>query len=250
VRPRWLIRNILELTKKCQARLSEDQRAVLLTRRLGECLEMVTARNVEEGDRVGRQTGSLAWRLARGELGDQEHVFTPTQKEVTEGVMEIGYDCAEDKYFRQGRVVAKEGFLSGVFSSENVARKVEADWNMVYVSRMEGNCDKGEVSWKFKMPEGVVVRRVKLLVGSTCYESGVVTWQVCGSGSCLLPAAGEEVITDELSGSEEVQLTARLRGGKGETAWQHTQLFRCPRDGAGDLPQMKICIWMEKSGIL
>jgi len=60
---------------------------------------MVPARNVEEGDRVGTQTWSLAWRLARGELGDQEHVFTPTQKEVREGVMDIGYDCAEDKYF-------------------------------------------------------------------------------------------------------------------------------------------------------
>ena len=53
---------------------------------------MVPARNVEEGDRVGTQTWSLAWRLARGELGDQEHVFTPTQKEVREGVMDIEYD--------------------------------------------------------------------------------------------------------------------------------------------------------------
>lgn len=248
VRPRWLIKNILELTKKCQSRLSGEERNVLLERRLGECLEMLTARSVEEGDKVGRQTGSLAWRLARGELGDQEYVFTPTEKEVKDGVMEVEYDCAEDKYFRKGRVVVKEGFLSGVFSSENVARKVEGDWNMVYVSRMEGNCDKGVVSWKFKMQEGVMVKKVKLVVGSTCYESGVVTWQLCGSNSCLLPAAGEEMVTDQLSGSEEIQLTARMVGGKGDTAWQHTQLFRCPRDDAGDLPQMKICIWMENSG--
>merc|ERR1719402_617182 len=168
-------------------------------------------------------------------MGDQEHVFTPTEEEVTNEMMEIEYDCAEDKYFRKGRVVVKEGFLTGVFSSENVAR-------------IEGNCDKGEVSWKFKMPEGVIVKKVKLVVGSTCYEGGVVTWQLCGSNSCLLPAAGEEMITDQLSGSKEIQLTARMVGGKGDTAWQHTQLFRCPRDDAGDLPQMKICIWMENSG--
>merc|ERR1719427_2214574 len=215
VRPRWLIKNILELTKKCQSRLSSEERNVLLTRRLGECLEMLTARSVEEGDKMGRQTGSLAWRLARGELGDQEqeHVFTPTEKEVMDGVMEVEYDCAEDKYFRIGRVVAKEGFLSGVFGSENVARKVEADWNMVYVARREGNCDKGVVSWKFKMPEGVMVKKVKLVVGSTCYESGAVTWQLCGSNSCLLPAAGVEMTTDQLSGSQELQLTARMVGG-------------------------------------
>jgi len=70
----------------------------------------------------------------------------------------------------------------------------------------------------------------------------------------VLPAAScrGEVSTDELSGSEEVRLAAdsKAGGGKGETALQHAQLFRCPRDGAADLPQMKICIWMKNSGNL
>jgi len=242
VRSRWLIRNILELTNKRQSLFSDETKGMLMKRRLGECLEMLTARNVGEGDRVGRQTGSLAWRLARGEMGDQQYVFTPTKEEIEEGEMEVEYDCAEDKYFRKGKVVAQEGFLSGVFSSCNVARKVEADWNMVYVARVEGNCDKGEVTWKFKMEDGVTIKNVRLLVGSTCYESGKVSWQLCGGDTCLLPAAGEELNTDQLDGSTEIQLTARLGGGKGDTAWQHTQLFRCPRDGKGVLPQMKICI--------
>ena len=178
--------------------------------------------------RIGRQTGSLAWRLARGELvgSNAEFVFIPSMEEVEEGVMEVEYDCAEDKYFRTGRKVFKEGFLSGVFSSKNVARKVEADWNMVYVARVEGNCNKGEVTWKFKMMEGVVVKKVKLLVGSSCYESGVVTWQLCSDSCCLLPVAGQQLETEQLSGSSEIQLSARLGGGEGESAWQHTQLFR------------------------
>jgi len=249
VRPKWLIRNILELTKKQQSRLLEEEKARLLNRRLTECLEMLTPRSVGEGDRVGRQTGSLAWRLARGEVGgrDQEYVFTPTKEEVEKKVMEVQYDCSEDKYLRTGRVMVKEGFMSGVFSSKNVARKVEADWNMVYVARVEGNCDKGEVTWKFKMQEGMVVRRVRLVVGSSCYEDGVVVWQLCGGSACLLPAPGQELDTEQLAGSQEITLAARLGGGRGDTAWQHTQLFRCPRDGAGELPQLKICIWMEKS---
>jgi len=252
VRPRWLIKNLLEQTKKKQQGLSEDEVSQLTQRRLVECLEMLTARSVGEADRIGRQTGSLAWRLARGELGQREsaeYVFLPSEDEIEKGVMEVEFDCAEDKYFGTGRKLVKEGFLSGVSSSNNVARKVESDWNKVYVARMEGNCDKGEVTWKFRMREGIEVGKVKLMVGSSCYESGVVTWQLCSDSCCLLPAAGQELETEQLSGNKEIQLSARLVGGEGETAWQHTQLFRCPRDGAGDAPQMKISIWMKKSGL-
>ena len=155
-----------------------------------------------------------------------EHVFTPSVEEIEEGVMELEYDCAMDKYFGKGKKVVKEGLLSGVFSCENIARKVESDWNMVYVARVEGNCDTGEVVWKFQMKEGVEVGKVKLLVGSTCYESGVVSWQLCSQTTCLVPTAGQMLDTEQLTGSKEIKLSARLEGGVGELAWQHTQLFR------------------------
>ena len=159
----------------------------------------------------------MAWRLARGEMGSSntEFVFSPSKDEVDGGMMEVEYDCAADKYFRGGRVEVVSGFMAGVFSSANVGRKVESDWNMVYVARGEGNSDKGEVTWKFKMSEGLVVKNVKLLVGSCCYESGVVTWQLCSDRSCLLPAAGQQLETEQLSGSSEIQLSARLGGGEG-----------------------------------
>ena len=244
MRPGWLVRNILELTRKQQERFSEAEKSRLMSRRLTECLEMLTARSVGEGDRcgrerssrfirvlicrIGRQTGSLAWRLARGELGgnNAEFVFIPSVEEVQEGVMEVEFDCAEDKYFSSGRKIVKEGFMSGLFSSKNVARKVESDWNKVYVARVEGNCDKGEVTWKFRMKEGIEVGKVQLMVGSTCYESGMVTWQLCSDSCCLLPVAGQQLETEQLSGNSEIQLSARLGGGEGESAWQHTQLFR------------------------
>ena len=54
VRPKWLIRNILELTKKRQMRLSEEEKSCLMNRRLTECLEMLTPRSVGEGDRLDR----------------------------------------------------------------------------------------------------------------------------------------------------------------------------------------------------
>ena len=51
VRPRWLVKNILELTKKRQLRYSEEEKSVLMKRRLAECLELLTARSVGDGDR-------------------------------------------------------------------------------------------------------------------------------------------------------------------------------------------------------
>ena len=51
VRPRWLIKNLLEQTKKKQQGLSEDEVSQLTQRRLVECLEMLTARSVGEADR-------------------------------------------------------------------------------------------------------------------------------------------------------------------------------------------------------
>ena len=74
--------------------------------------------------------------------------------------------------------------------------------------------------------EGVEFGKVKLLVGSTCFESGVVSWQLCSQTTCLVPTAGQMLDTEQLTGSKEIKLSARLEGGVGELAWQHTQLFR------------------------
>ena len=51
VRPRWLVKNILELTKKRQLRYSEEEKSCLMKRRLAECLELLTARSIGDGDR-------------------------------------------------------------------------------------------------------------------------------------------------------------------------------------------------------
>jgi hypothetical protein len=49
----------------------------------GIFLQMYPCRTASDGDRVGRQTGSLAWRLARGELGQPaatQFVLLPTSQ--------------------------------------------------------------------------------------------------------------------------------------------------------------------------
>ena len=52
VRPRWLVKTILELTKTRMTRCSQDQSRLLTERRLAECLEMLTPRTVTQGDQV------------------------------------------------------------------------------------------------------------------------------------------------------------------------------------------------------
>lgn len=39
-------------------------------------------------------------------------------------------------------------------------------------------------------------------------------------------AAGEKSVLDSVKGCRWVTLTAKLNGGEGTVAWQHTQLFR------------------------
>ena len=177
VRPRWLVKNLLELTKTRMKKMFHSQQTIstLTERRLAECLEMLTPRSVTSGDKVGRQTGSLAWRLARGELGvapASEWMWQPSVSDLEDGIMTVEYDVVNDKY-RHGDVT-KDGFLSGSWSSVNMARKVETDWNMVYIARVEGNNDPGEVEWKFQMPDIFTIDRVVLNVDSCCYHTGKI----------------------------------------------------------------------------
>ena len=231
VRPGWLVRLVLELSKGRMVRLTEERRQELTHRRLAECLEMLTPRTISAGEKVGRQTGSLAWRLARGEVGQARQedgwVWSPSQAAVEAGVMEVSYDVVTDTYSESGGE-RREGWSSGLWRSVNIGRKVETDWNMVYLARLEGSDteQQGEAEWRFSVGEGAAISRVVLSVDSTCYHGASVRWQLCGGDICLMPRAGTELDTYQLAGAGQVSLQASLTGGQGDNGWQHTQLFR------------------------
>jgi len=87
----------------------------------------------------------------------------------------------------------------------------------------------------------------EVMVGSSTFSTGRVVWTLCGGTACLLPQSGVRLETDQLTGSKELTLTALMSGGEGDCAWQHTQLFRCDRDGAGEEPQLKVTINLKNS---
>ena len=260
VRPKWLTALLLSLSTSRQASFPAALKDKLLARRVADCLEMLTPRKAGAGDQAGRKTGSLAWRLARGELGTQPaagHVFKPSIAEKKEGVMVIEYCVKDNMYYRgSGRELAHismeemgggEGFLKGAHTAENVARKVEADWDKVYLARTEGSQEKGYISWKISLEDNLKVGKVEVIVQSTTFHGGKVLWQLCAESQCLLPQPGIILETEQLSGSRELTLTATLSGGNIDTgvAWQHAQLFRRTRSGEAE-PQMRIKIFLKK----
>jgi len=244
VRPKWLVKTILQMTSKIQDEYSTAEKDRLAKRRLNDCLEMLTPRKVGDGDKVSRKTGSLAWKIARGEMGsvstDEGFVFRPMKKDIDNGFYGMEFYIARDSYLLENGDEI-EGWRKGVFQLENVNKKVEPDWHKVYLARCEGNDEKGSITWKFQLPEGYVAGKVELLVNSTVFESGRVIWQLCGENACLMPQSATNLETEQLIGSKELKLSANLSGGN----WQHTQLFRCDRDDK-DHPNMKIRIYLKK----
>ena len=260
VRPKWLTALLLSLSSSRQASYPAPLKDKLSNRRIADCLEMLTPRKAGAGDQAGRKTGSLAWRLARGELGTQPaagHVFKPSIAEKEEGVMVVEYCVKDNKYYRgTGRELAHismeekdggEGFLRGAHTAENVARKVEADWDKVYLARTEGSQEKGSISWKISLEDNLEVGKVEVIVQSTTFHGGKVLWQLCTENQCLLPQPGLTLETEQLSGNRELTLTATLSGGNTDTgvAWQHAQLFRRSRSGEAE-PQMRIKVFLKK----
>ena len=99
-----------------------------------------STRTLSEAEKQGRQTGSLAWRLARGETGSSSvsncSSFQLTEGEIAAKTFHVEFDVVEDAYIRvsDNKSVVK-GWQNCVKESENVARKEELDWKMVYLAR-------------------------------------------------------------------------------------------------------------------
>ena len=64
----WLVRYANKLSAKRQVRLGEARVRQIQLRTATEIVEFLTPKVVKDGEEVGRQSGSLQWRLNRGEI--------------------------------------------------------------------------------------------------------------------------------------------------------------------------------------
>lgn len=144
----WLASSIIKLRKEMQRNLAENRRTELFqrwAREIAEFLKTKSDGDVKPGEDVGRESGSLAWRLARQETGSVNSSTEQTgfiwkvgEKTVQDGKFELNYSPSLDVYFRKTASGEndrlKTGWRSGIWHEKNVFRKEERDWKMVYLA--------------------------------------------------------------------------------------------------------------------
>ncbi|XP_034748013.1 peptide-N(4)-(N-acetyl-beta-glucosaminyl)asparagine amidase isoform X3 [Etheostoma cragini] len=260
VQEAWLLHTINGLNTRRQQSLPPARKKELTERLLVELVEFISPKKPKPGELGGRNSGSLAWRMARGETRKADtgtstqvdaisygvimelthyqcvcvccqtagYVFTPTEKEKSDQLLHVRYNAAKDQYCR---VSNNSEFIPSwdqcVWRKESVFRKVENDWQMVYIARTEGS-SMGNISWKFDFaPAGMKIKSVSILASSQTFHSGKVCWHLqAGQTTTEFSGDGKMQSFQSLSGSSEFIVVAGLSGGEEETSWQHSQLFR------------------------
>ncbi|XP_010131922.1 PREDICTED: peptide-N(4)-(N-acetyl-beta-glucosaminyl)asparagine amidase, partial [Buceros rhinoceros silvestris] len=226
------------LNRTRQRSLSENRRRELLERTIVELVEFISPKTPKPGEYGGRTSGSMAWRVARGEVGTEKRkvLFIPSEKEKMSKRFHLIYNIVEDSYTRISNNHEKiSGWESGVWKAESVWRKVETDWKMVYLARKEGS-SSASISWNFECKSvGLKIDNISVKTSSQTFQSGRIEWRLRSPTAEVALVGDKNLCTySDFSGATEVMLEAALSGGDGDAAWQHTQLFRESLSGCGE----------------
>uniref|UniRef100_A0AAQ5XR11 Peptide-N(4)-(N-acetyl-beta-glucosaminyl)asparagine amidase n=1 Tax=Amphiprion ocellaris TaxID=80972 RepID=A0AAQ5XR11_AMPOC len=237
VQEAWLLHTINGLCASRQQSLSPDRKKELTERLLVELVEFISPKKPKPGELGGRNSGSLAWRVARGETGgnldnckddDAGFVFTPTENEKSDKILHVRYNITKDQYCRVSNNCEKiQNWDQCVWRKESVFKKVEHDWNMVYIARTEES-SMGRISWKFDFASaGLKIKQASIIASSQTFHSGKVCWRLHSSQTTTeFSGDGKMQSFSSLCGSSEFIVSAELSGGEGDQSWQHSQLFR------------------------
>lgn len=245
-----LIHAILRINKSRQVSLPPARRRELLERQVAELAQFLTQPAVSEGHEFGgRMSGSVAWRLARGEISNEEaerlereakpHLFQLKDEDFVDRTFTLEYCPVADGYYKNRTIDSDAApifsqWRSGVFECENVFRKVEHDWQMVYLSRKE-NSATGFIRWKLDFSSlSHPVDTVELRVVNGVYENGQVTWTLSSDTQKESQVANSPSkdniqvleLNTKLSGSSHLIIECQFELGRGSYAWQHAQAFR------------------------
>ncbi|XP_075171385.1 peptide-N(4)-(N-acetyl-beta-glucosaminyl)asparagine amidase isoform X1 [Anomaloglossus baeobatrachus] len=230
VRENWLRETIAGLNKTRQQSLPEQRKKELLGRLIVEIVEFMSPKTPKPGELGGRVSGSVAWRVARGEAGLQAKnvIFVPSEKEKADKRFHLQYNIVDDRYTRvsnNSEVIS--GWENGVWVTESISRKVENDWKMVYLARTEG-ASSAKIVWKFESASvGLSIESISVRTSSQTFHTGSITWQLRSLDTQVEVHADAALHSySQFNNASDIVLEANLCGGEGDTAWQHTQLFR------------------------
>ncbi|XP_044736762.1 peptide-N(4)-(N-acetyl-beta-glucosaminyl)asparagine amidase [Chrysoperla carnea] len=229
--------NLVELRAQLQRNLPESKRNYLQKRTLEELIQMLQENKVSEGDTQERQSGSLLWRIQRGEASvnadlNKQYKWKPNK--LKNNWLHVRYSPVANSYEQvdqddQTILVKLDGWQNGTFKTKSLFMKEEHDWKVVYLARIENN-DEGSVTWCFSSAdEKVVIDTIEVKFFYQTFENGEVILTLSNGNNSVIsriPKDSTSHFTREFSDCHEVYLTATLKGGKGDVAWQHAQLFR------------------------
>lgn len=198
-RETWLLAKIMHIREKLRQGITAERKKVLDERVIKELVEFMSPRKVKDSDTVGRQSGDLNWRIQRGEVGTdtscQRIAFEPSVEEIASKVFHVKYCTAADKYMRVSTLNTEiDGWKAGVWEMQNIFRKTEMDWKMVYLSRTEG-APTGTLSWKFDCSKtSLNINSVTVTFPFCVYENGNVLIQLRSGDECIQIPGGERFI--------------------------------------------------------
>lgn len=93
-------------------------------------------------DQKGRTSGASAWRLARNEMSiiteEQKWIWLVNSSDIVNNSITIRYSASLDRYdYISGNTKIKElcNWHEGAYEHQNLFRKKERDWKMVYLAR-------------------------------------------------------------------------------------------------------------------
>lgn len=137
-----LIQVLMQLSRRRQERCSWYRRRYLTNRLVLELADMLTDGTQRKPGSLqgqGRQSGSIAWRLARGEAAEHPNFSWCIDPSTLENnVATLKYCAADDEYrLFNGPTLARalKAWAKGCYHIEHVFRKEEQDWKMVYLAR-------------------------------------------------------------------------------------------------------------------
>ncbi|EFN73808.1 Peptide-N(4)-(N-acetyl-beta-glucosaminyl)asparagine amidase [Camponotus floridanus] len=220
---------------------SRARREYIVKRSLSELANMLYIPNLqnENSDETyeGRTSGSLVWRLARGETEqaniEKNYIWDVSKYEQT---FELQYNIVKDIYHivhNDGTILEqKSGWQEGINTTDGgIFRKVEDDWKMVYLARSpDAQC--GRIKWTFKIANSkLYLETFNLKAKSEVFHEASVSWKIEAVFSddkvIAIPISNcNNFYTEEIQKAVKLDIIVTLSGGQGQLAWQHAQLFR------------------------
>lgn len=261
-----------QLTEKAVSHADDATRERVLKRRAIDKehlkrFELGGRPDVDVSQLGGRKTGSLEWRLQRGECSSiikKKHIIKVDQESVDRGCRLLMYHCDSDTYITSSTKNPQiRGWKNAIYYAENMDHKFERDWATSYLARYEG-CPahkEGKIQWRFDISELSDWSQMEISIPATKWPDSQLVAELVrsdGGESCApleLKFNELNVLTPvELGDSSTSNVTSfdlviTLGGGQADdnVAWQKPQLFRHERRKRNSVSQFFIRMFRSEA---